>query len=148
MASHCRITKSATAEAAAPHPGWGHAAAARSGCLAAAPDLELSTLDPLPSALDPAACLFRQWAIAALDKAQRRWHLAFVSHSSAAVEAVVAQGLAVSVSKHGTLPAGLRRLSAAGRLPDFPRPDIRLHAAPGLNAAGRLLPEHLVDGVR
>src|SRR5215470_14037811 len=37
--------------------------------------------DPLPVALYPQGCLFRKWAIEALDAAGRPWRLAFVSHS-------------------------------------------------------------------
>src|ERR1700710_2837155 len=48
--------------------------------------------EPLPVALYPQGCLFRKWAIEALDAAKRPWRLAFVSHSLAAVEAVGAQG--------------------------------------------------------
>ena len=62
-------------------------------------------------ALYPQGCLFRKWAIDALDAARRPWRLAFVSHSLAAVEAVAAQGLAVTVVKAGTFPPRLRLLS-------------------------------------
>src|SRR3954447_14372387 len=37
--------------------------------------------EPLPVALYPQGCLFRKWAIDALDAAKRPWRLAFVSHS-------------------------------------------------------------------
>ena len=67
--------------------------------------------EPLPVALYPQGCLFRKWAIEALDAAKRPWRLAFVSHSLAAVESVVAQGLAVTVVKTGTFPPRLRPLS-------------------------------------
>jgi len=99
----------------------------------------IEMLDPLPIALYPSGCLFREWAMTALDKANRRWRLAFVGHSSAAVEAVVAQGLAVTVMKSSTFPASLRPLSKAEGLPKLPRADIRLHRAPGLSEAGGLL---------
>src|SRR3954468_18035880 len=41
------------------------------------------TIDPLPVALSAPGCLFRKWAVDALDAAHRRWRLAFVSHSTA-----------------------------------------------------------------
>ena len=44
----------------------------------------------------------------ALDAAKRPWRLAFVSHSLAAVEAIAAQGLAVTVAKAGTFPSRAR----------------------------------------
>jgi hypothetical protein len=44
-----------------------------------------------------------------LDAARWPWRLAFVSHSLAAVEAIAAQGLAVTVVKASTFPLKLRR---------------------------------------
>ncbi|MGJ7606425.1 LysR substrate-binding domain-containing protein [Variovorax sp. LT1R20] len=115
---------------------------------AAAPDHVVDGPGPLPVALYPSGCLFREWAMAALDKAHRPWRLAFVSHSSAAVEAVVAQGLAVSVFKAGTFPKGLRVLSKEDGMPRLPKADIRLHRAPALTEAGALLQAHLVAAIR
>jgi DNA-binding transcriptional LysR family regulator len=99
--------------------------------------------DPLPVALYPQGCLFRRWAMEALDGANRRWRLAFVSHSLAAAEAIAAQGLAVTVVKSGTFPARLRRLSGRDGLPPLPSADIRLHRAANLSHAGALLADHL-----
>lgn len=102
---------------------------------------------PLALALYPQGCLFRAWAMAALDAAGRPWRLAFVSHSLAAVTAIAAQGLAVTVVKAGLLPPELRRLGDRDGLPPLPEADIRLHRAPGLAAAGELLAGHLADGL-
>jgi len=99
--------------------------------------------DPLPVALYPQGCLFRKWAIEALDKAKRRWRLAFVSHSLAAAESIAAQGLAVTVVKAGTFPAKLRALSAREGLPPLPAADICLHRAAKLSRAAALLGDHL-----
>jgi DNA-binding transcriptional LysR family regulator len=114
---------------------------------AAAPVHPVEHLDPLPVALYPQGCLFRQWASAALDRSGRRWKLAFVSHSLAAVEAIVLQGLAVTVVKSGTCPDSLRRLSAKDGLPRLPMAEIRLHKAPRLSVAGALLAGHLVAAI-
>ncbi|WP_439498546.1 LysR family transcriptional regulator [Bosea sp. (in: a-proteobacteria)] len=103
--------------------------------------------EPLPIALYPRGCLFREWAVAALDEAGKSWRLAFVSHSLAAVEAVAAQGLAVTVVKSGTCPPSLRMLTEADGLPPLPRADIRLHKAPGLSQAAALLADHLVSAL-
>ena len=102
---------------------------------------------PLPVALYPQGCLFRKWAIEALDAAKRPWRLAFVSHSLAAVEAVAAQGLAVTVVKAGTFPAKLRRLSDQDGMPPLPAADICLHRAADLSPAGSLLADHLRTGI-
>jgi DNA-binding transcriptional LysR family regulator len=99
--------------------------------------------DPLPVALYPQGCLFRRWAMEALDAAKRRWRLAFVSHSLAAVESIAAQGLAVTVVKSGTFPARLRRLSERDGMPPLPAADICLHRAANLSHAGGLLADHL-----
>ncbi|KGM30141.1 LysR family transcriptional regulator, partial [Inquilinus limosus MP06] len=60
---------------------------------AAGRDVGAAAEGPLPLALYPQGCLFRAWAMAALDAAGRPWRLAFVSHSLAAVTAIAAQGL-------------------------------------------------------
>jgi DNA-binding transcriptional LysR family regulator len=104
-------------------------------------------LDPLPVALYPQGCLFRKWAVEALDKARRPWRLAFVSHSLAAVEAIAAQGLAVTVVKSGTFPSTLRALSARDGMPKLPAADIRLHRASNLSHAASLLADHLVSAI-
>jgi DNA-binding transcriptional LysR family regulator len=103
--------------------------------------------EPLPVALYPQGCLFRKWAIEALDAARRPWRMAFVSHSLAAVESVAAQGLAVTVVKSGTFPSKLRPLSDRDGMPQLPAADIRLHCARNLSAAGRLLADHLRTGI-
>jgi DNA-binding transcriptional LysR family regulator len=99
--------------------------------------------DPLPLALYPVGCLFRKWAIEALDAAGRPWRMAFVSQSLGAVESVAAQGLAVTVVKAGTFPPKLRPLSERDGLPRLPAADICLHRAANLSQAGTLLANHL-----
>ena len=110
---------------------------------AASTEHRAEALDPLPVALYPQGCLFRSWAMQALDSANRPWRLAFVSHSLSAVEAIAAQGLAVTVVKTGTFPAKLRRLSVRDGMPPLPRADIRLHRAANLSRAASLLADHL-----
>ena len=103
--------------------------------------------EPLPVALYPQGCLFRKWAIDALDANRRPWRLAFVSHSLAAVEAVAAQGLAVTVVKAGTFPPKVRLLSDREGMPQLPAADICLHRATNLSPAGALLADHLRTGI-
>lgn len=113
---------------------------------AAAPGDRWATATPLPLALYPSGCLFRRWAIEALDTAGRSWRLAFVGHGLAAVAAVAAEGLAVTVVKAGTLPEGLRPVGPEQRLPRLPEADIRLHRAPNPSGAATLLGDRLVAG--
>lgn len=105
-------------------------------------------LDPLPVALYPQGCLFRSWAMKALDDVGRSWRLAFVSHSLSAVEAIAAQGLAVTVVKAGTFPKTLRRLTTRDGMPPLPKAQICLHRAPKLSQAASLLADHLVSALR
>lgn len=97
----------------------------------------------LPVALYPQGCLFRKWAMEALDAAGRPWRLAFVSHSLAAVEAIAAQGLAVTVVKAGTFPGSLRPLGEADGMPPLPSAEIRLHRAANLPKAAAVLGDYL-----
>ncbi|QOZ10187.1 LysR family transcriptional regulator [Bradyrhizobium sp. CCBAU 51765] len=97
----------------------------------------------LPVALYPPGCLLREWATEALDAAGRPWRLAFVSRTLAAVEAIAAQGLAITVVKAGTLPPRLRVLSERDGLPPLPAADIRLHRARNLSRPATLLADHL-----
>lgn len=103
---------------------------------------------PLPLALYPVGCLFRRWATEALDAAGLCWRLAFVGHGLAAVAAVAAEGLAVTVVKAGTLPSLLRTISLGAALPPLPAVEIRLHRATTTNAAAMLLGDHLAGGLR
>jgi DNA-binding transcriptional LysR family regulator len=108
-------------------------------------ELNVRDLDPLPVALYPSGCLFRDWAIAALDRTARRWRIAFISHSLAAVEAIAAQGLAVTVVKEGTFPRSLRVLGTDDGLPALPTAEIRLHVSRSAQPPAILLARHLRD---
>ena len=110
---------------------------------AASPTHAAEALDPLPVALYPAGCLFRQWAIEALNASGRRWSIAFESQSLSAVESIAAEGLAVTVVKAGTFPPRLRRLGELDGMPPLPRADICLHRAAKLSRAAALLADHV-----
>jgi DNA-binding transcriptional LysR family regulator len=114
---------------------------------AAGAEQPVQELDPIPIALYPKGCLFRKWAIEALGAAGMPWRLAFVSHSLTAVEAIVAQGLAITVVKAGTFPRKLRQLSDRDGMPPLPAADIHLHRAANLSPAGTLLAGHLAAGL-
>lgn len=116
---------------------------------AGSPRHDAHARDPIPLALYPPGCLFRRWAMDALDRAGRRWRLAYMSPSLAAVAAAAAAGLAVTVIKAGTCPATLRVLEPADGLPPLPDVDIVLYRAPGRppRAVARLA-DHLAAALR
>lgn len=114
---------------------------------AAAPVLECSGEAPLPLALSVRACLLRRWAENALTASRRRWRLAFVSPSMAAVEALALQGLAVTAVKRSMLPCGLQPLDDRADLPPLPRAEIRMHRARGVATPAARVLDLLRDGL-
>lgn len=105
--------------------------------------------DPLPLALYPQGCLFRDWALRALDAAGRPWRLSYMSPSLGAVAAAAGAGLAVGVFKAGTLPTGLQRLDARHGLPTLPLAEIALYRPAGrLGQAVAALGDFLEAGLR
>lgn len=114
---------------------------------ASGPNVFDAVPEPLPLALYPLGCLFRRWATEALDAAGRPWRLAFVGQGLAAVAAVAAEGLAITVVKAGTLPRSLVPLGPEHGLPPLPEADIRLHRAPSITPAAALLADHLAHGL-
>ena len=130
------------------HPagaGYGDRLTREAAVWAGAPGGTAHRADPLPLALAPVGCLFRQWALDALDAARRPWRLSFVSQSHVAVAAAVAAGLAVSVFKTSTLPRGLAPLGRTHDLPRLPEADIALHRATGLPPAAARIADLLSD---
>lgn len=108
---------------------------------------EVEELDPVPLALSNPDCLFRNWATAALDEIQRPWRLAYVSPSFAAVEAIVEQGLAVTVMKASLITSRLRKILPP-RLPALPSAEIRLHRRAGLASREGILIDHMAERLR
>ena len=115
---------------------------------AAAPDHATEERSPLPVALSHSDCLFRTWAIEALNEAGRPWRLAYVSPSIAAVEAIVAHGLAVTVLKGSMLGPSLRRVVPGAHVPQLPGAEIRLHRSAELGRGGALVVDHLATCLR
>jgi len=104
--------------------------------------------DPMPVALYPQGCLFRKWGVDALNASNRRWRLAYVSHSLAAVEAIAALGLAITIVKSGTFPAQLRPLSEQDGMPALPMSDVRLHRVAKPPRATALLADYIVSHLK
>jgi DNA-binding transcriptional LysR family regulator len=92
-------------------------------------------LDPLPLALAGGECMWRNAAIRALERAGRRYRVAYTSETQAGTLTPVLAGLAVTVSPVTVMPAGLRALPAGEPLPELPEVGILL-----LQAGDRQLP--------
>lgn len=98
--------------------------------------------EPIPLALFPQGCVYRQRALRGLDKARRRWRQAFGRHSLTGIQAVVASGLAISVLPTTALLPEHQRCEG---LPELAPTELALVAASGaaLTAPQRALVDHL-----
>lgn len=113
-------------------------------CWAYAVRKPLPDLSVVPLALLAPGNLFRGWAIDALDRAGRPWHLVYSSSSISAIESAAAAGIALTVVKAGTARRDLRLLGRAEGLPALPASEIALHRAPDrLSPAARKLADYL-----
>ena len=104
---------------------------------------------PLPLALFPEGCVFREHALAALDAASIPWRIAYTSQSFAGGMIAVSGGLALTVVAQSMVPAQWRVLGDEQELPRLPEIEIALHRAPGtLAPAVALLEAQLVEAVQ
>ncbi|CDG86002.1 LysR substrate-binding domain-containing protein [Janthinobacterium agaricidamnosum] len=102
----------------------------------------------VPLALFPQGCVYRARAIRTLDKAGRRWRVAFGSHSLMGIQAAVAAGLGISVLPASALLPGHRVLGAADGFPELAPTELALLKAPAPpGAAQRKLLDYLGQAI-
>lgn len=87
---------------------------------------DLHREDPLPLVLFPQGCVYRNRAVHELERAGRRWRVAYSSPNHAGVRAAVSGGLGVSVLPHSALPPGARFLGVADGMPVLPETELAL----------------------
>ena len=106
---------------------------------AALPDMRLDNDRPVPLALFPAPCAWRQLAQERLQSAGRRWTVALQSTGLSGIITAVEAGLAISIFAQSGLSARLRALGPGQGLPALPDFEyvVRRNAKPSL-AADRL----------
>src|SRR5262252_4095084 len=106
---------------------------------AALPDMRLDNDRPVPLALFPAPCAWRQLAQERLQSAGRRWTVALQSTGLSGIVTAVEAGLAISIFARSGLSPRLQALGPAQGLPALPDFEyvIRRNAKPSL-AADRL----------
>ena len=98
-------------------------------CWVAAEDFTHHPLDPLPLALNPEGCIFRAHAFASLARIQRALRVVYVSSSPTGINLAVEAGMAATVKRRRSVPAGCRVLDAEAGIPQLPLVDIELHRA-------------------
>lgn len=102
--------------------------------------------DPLPLAVTGAGCFWRCGAEEALQRAGRRYRIAYHSKSQLGTHAPVLAGLAITFGAAGPLPDGLRAMRADEDLPPLPRYDVVLLERQGANSPViRALARHVVE---
>lgn len=116
---------------------------------ATSPQHRAHELDPTPLALFLQDCKFHQWAIAALDAAERPYRVAYTSPSLSALTAAVTSGLAVTAIAQSSLSDGMRVLGEKDGFPTLPMVDIALVLGRRADSeAGKRLAEHIIDTFR
>ena len=98
---------------------------------ASSPGLDLTGAE-LPLVMFSPPCRWRRPVLDAVERAGRRWRVAFQSNSMAAVQAAVVSGLGAAALLPGSVPAGCSADAAATLLPDLPEVDIAVSRRPGV----------------
>lgn len=83
--------------------------------------------NPVPLAVLPPGNVFRDFALAGLEKIGRKWRISCVSASIGGLHAAILGGTSVGVVVKGAVIPGMRQLSEAEGYPTLPRVDIVLH---------------------
>lgn len=93
----------------------------------AAPGFVFQTNKPLPLAAFEEDCIFRSWALKALEKAGIEYRIVYVSRSISGIHDAVRAGLAVAPIVQSNVPSDLTTLGPEDGLPVLPISDIVLH---------------------
>lgn len=112
---------------------------------AAAEHYQMKT--PIPLVLSPQPCIYRARALAALDRARKKWHIAYTSPSLAGTIAAVRAGLGMTVLPANMVPAGLVALRGANRLPQLADSEIAVIKKDSLSPAAKVLADHIVSSL-
>ncbi len=84
--------------------------------------------DPLPLALFPQGCIYRDRAVEAVESLGRRWRLAYVGQGLAGVQAAIASGIGIGLLTEETVQTDHRQLGPADGFPAPPASELALIA--------------------
>src|SRR5882757_5324823 len=101
--------------------------------------------DPVPLAVFPQGCLYRNRAIHALEAAGRAWHIAYTSPNFSGVQAAVSAGLGISILPDVAMLADHHVLTAKDGFPTITNTELVLVAPPNASPATRRLADLLAE---
>jgi DNA-binding transcriptional LysR family regulator len=84
--------------------------------------------EPIPLALFPQGCLYRERAIYAMETQKQPWRIAYASASLTGILAAVSSGLAVTLLAKTAVPANLCILNGRAGFPNVPATELALVA--------------------
>lgn len=96
-------------------------------------------LDPVPLVAFPQGCIYRDRAVHALERAGRRWRVAYESPNLMGIQAAIAGGLGIALLSDRAVRAGHRVLGRGDGLPDIPPTELAILIGPEAPAAARRL---------
>ncbi len=100
---------------------------------------------PMPLAVFPQGCLYRNRAIHALEALGRTWHIAYTSPNFSGVQAAVSAGLGISILPEAAMLAEHRVLTAKEGFPTITNTELALVATANASAATRRLADLLAE---
>jgi DNA-binding transcriptional LysR family regulator len=103
--------------------------------------------EPIPLAVFPEPCPYRDAALAALASKNCKWRIASVSPSLGSLTAMAAAGLAVTPLNSSSIPSGLQSSATNERLPPLPDVEFVAHVRPGLSEENTLLTRSVIDWI-
>lgn len=99
---------------------------------------------PLPLVVSPHPCVYRRRATQALDRARRRWRVAYTSTSLAGAQAAVRARLGVTVLPKDMVPADFVVVESEAGMPDLHETEVALLHGESLPRPAERLAEHIV----
>ena len=102
---------------------------------------------PIPLAVFPEPCPYRDAALAALASNNSKWRIASVSPSLGSLTAMAEAGLAVTPLNASSIPASLNSAEANDKLPRLPDVEFVAHVRPGLSEENTLLTRSVIEWI-
>jgi DNA-binding transcriptional LysR family regulator len=101
--------------------------------------------DPVPLAVFPQGCLYRDRAIHALEAAGRAWYIAYTSPNFSSIQAAISVGLGISILPETAIVAEHRVLGSKHGLPPIDNTEVALLTTSNAGSAARGVAELLAN---